>query len=326
MFSFRGDDFNDTETTADNAYPAQFEKLLQDNGFSDIKVEDNTWETRGTLSQMTLAGVADDVVQNYITNHTNAGLTDATETIISDDVADKQTERDDQDAIPVLCMGYFGGWGQSPDELVDQYKQMLSTYSQQDKYIIVGVYPDSVTNGVVNPDDYVNALSGAFSEHFVMMDSVSMPDPAFSDAGHQEIASAIFSKAQELGYLNASASASTDVTLVNDAGDQVTAAKNSDGAYVDASGKTYTDNGDGTWTDSEGGSWKTANSASQNDTSDNASAEAATASYTLKDDSGNTVTVSPDSDGSYFDSNGVAYQNEGSGKWIDENGTTWSES
>ena len=86
------------------------------------------------------------------------------------------------------------------------------------------------------------------------------------------------------------------------------------------------DNGDGTWTDSEGGSWKTANSASQNDTSDNASAEAATASYTLKDDSGNTVTVSPDSDGSYFDSNGVAYQNEGSGKWIDENGTTWSES
>ena len=48
--------------------------------------------------------------------------------------------------------------------------------------------------------------------------------------------------------------------------------------------------------------------------------------FVIVDDSGNTVTVSPDSDGSYFDSNGVAYQNEGSGKWIDENGTTWSES
>lgn len=216
MISFRGDSLDDDGADEASGYPEQFEDLLKQNNYSNITVEDNTWENRGSLSQLSLAGVDTDNLQTFIDGHTNNGLTDLTELQISDDVADFQSQKghnDDQSAIPVLCMGFYGGWGQDVNELVEQYNLMLSTYDQQDKYVIIGVYPDAVAQGIIDPSTYDGVLQEQFGDHYLALDSTTMDQPAFSTEGHAQIASALLQKMQELGYLdNASGSTASSGT------------------------------------------------------------------------------------------------------------------
>nr|WP_027870536.1 hypothetical protein [[Eubacterium] cellulosolvens] len=287
-FSFRGDTLDEDGSDPAQGYPALFQKLVQDSGKTDVKVEDYTWENSGSLSQMMLAGVDPNVVGEYITNHQNiaasAGVeAEAVETVTRDDLADVMKDRTDKDSIPVLCMGFYGGWNNSPAELAEQYQQILNTYNRQDRYIILGVYP---FNEDVDRAAYDEAMSSRFGEHYLSMASAGMDQPAFDDAGHQQIAQALFNKCNELGYFESitvtptpspapevqqpAADAAADpaanaapgmsdgselITLTDVSGNLIQISQNASGQYVDVSGNIYTQDGSG-WKDSKGNIWK----------------------------------------------------------------------
>lgn len=209
MISIRGDILDEDDST-DTSYPDYLQKLLQDNGYSNYTVENNTWDNSGTLSQMALAGVSMDDINTYITaheNNANGAELDATEYVVRDDLDQYKKDRDDLNAIPVICMGYYGGWNNDPNELAEQIQKVLNTYDQKDNYVVVGMYPYNN----VDQTAYDQAMTDAFGDHYLALTSDILDQPAFDDAGHQEIANAIYQKLNSLGYLKtASTSASAE--------------------------------------------------------------------------------------------------------------------
>ena len=114
-----------------------------------------------------------------------------------DDLEEKQTERDDKDAIPVICMGYFGGWYYDPYELIEQQQKILNTYDQREKFIILGMYPELA----IDTDYYDAVLSEAWGAHYVSLGQL-LEGAAISDEGREQIAQIVYDKLIELGYLD----------------------------------------------------------------------------------------------------------------------------
>ncbi|MBQ1316542.1 MAG: hypothetical protein IIY46_03560, partial [Lachnospiraceae bacterium] len=164
---------------------------------ADIPVEDNTWEMSGTLSQMALAGVDASEIDKILTEHqANAELKDLTDLQLRDDVAEFYTERQDTAFLPILCMGYYGGWARDPEELVEEYKLLLATYDDPDEFIIYGVCPYVYTD----IEAYDKALTDAFGEHYVSFTSLGRPVMTVNN--RRAIAEGLFEKMKELGYLS----------------------------------------------------------------------------------------------------------------------------
>lgn len=194
--SCRGDAFNEDGSDKTTGYPAKLQSLLTSAGIN-MTVQDNTWGMAGTLSQLRFAGVSEDTVNAYIAKHQANGQTGSVfETKVRDDLATAMTERTDADAIPVIFMGYYGGWGNDFSELIQQINDMLSTYNQQEKYVVVGLHPYYTTDAA----GYDAALSGAFGEHYLSMDD-KVTTAVMSDAARGQMAQALFDKMMELGYL-----------------------------------------------------------------------------------------------------------------------------
>ena len=216
MISIRGD-ILDEDGSTDTSYPDYLSQLLEKNGYTNYTVENNTWDNSGTLSQMALAGVSDNDINTYITahqNNANGAELDATEYIVRDDLSQYKKDRDDLDAIPVICMGYYGGWNNDPNELAEQIQKILDTYTQKNNYVVVGMYPYNE----VDTASYDQAMTDAFGDHYLALTSDILDQPAFDDAGHQEIAQAIYDKLNSLGYLKAQTSAeSADSNAVSSA-------------------------------------------------------------------------------------------------------------
>ena len=205
MISIRGDILDEDDST-DTSYPDYLAQLLEKNGYTNYTVENNTWDNSGTLSQMALAGVSDNDINTYITahqNNANGAELNATEYIVRDDLSQYKKDRDDLNAIPVICMGYYGGWNNDPNELAEQIQKILDTYTQKDNYVVVGMYPYSE----VDTASYDQAMTDAFGDHYLALTSDILDQPAFDDAGHQEIAQAIYDKLNSLGYLKTQSSA-----------------------------------------------------------------------------------------------------------------------
>ncbi|MGO5159015.1 MULTISPECIES: hypothetical protein [unclassified Bilifractor] len=205
MISIRGD-ILDEDGSTDTSYPDYLSQLLEKNGYTNYTVENNTWDNSGTLSQMALAGVSENDINTYITahqNNANGAELDATEYIVRDDLSQYKKDRDDLDAIPVICMGYYGGWNNDPNELAEQIQKILDTYTQKNDYVVVGMYPYNE----VDTASYDQAMTDAFGDHYLALTSDILDQPAFDDAGHQEIAQAIYDKLNSLGYLKAQTSA-----------------------------------------------------------------------------------------------------------------------
>ena len=214
IISIRGDILDEDDST-DTSYPDYLSQLLEKNGYSNYTVENNTWDNSGTLSQMALAGVSDNDIQTYINahqNNANGAELNATEYIVRDDLSQYKKDRDDLNAIPVICMGYYGGWNNDPNELAEQIQKVLDTYTQKNNYIVVGMYPYNE----VDTAAYDQAMKDAFGDHYLALTSDLLDQPAFDDAGHQEIAQAIYDKLNSLGYLKTQSSAeSTDGNAVH---------------------------------------------------------------------------------------------------------------
>ncbi|CCZ34093.1 predicted protein [Firmicutes bacterium CAG:646] len=93
-------------------------------------------------------------------------------------------------------MGYYGGWCGDPEELCDQIQHILDTYTQKDKYLILGLYP----SWVQDREAYHEEMTSRWGEHYFQLDDV-IRNAASSDKGRQEIAEAIYQRLTEMEYV-----------------------------------------------------------------------------------------------------------------------------
>ena len=195
-----GDDLiNGTESDT-YSYMAVLQKLLTEKGYTDLTVINKTLQGGGTLSMMKMAGVGDDILQGYITKHqqaANGGQLNVTETGIRD-LTEEELTRNDLDCIPVIFMGYYGGWNHDPAELAEQQENILNTFPNKDKFIVVGTRP---LDGTVTSDALDQVLSQKWGEHYISLASVT-PQPSATYEAQQAMAEAILAKMEELGYLS----------------------------------------------------------------------------------------------------------------------------
>ena len=193
-----GDDLINGEESNTYSYMAVLQKLLTDNGYN-LTVVNKTLQAGGTLSMMKMAGVSDETLQGYITKHqqaANGAQLNVTETGIRD-LTEEEITRNDMDCIPVIFMGYYGGWNHDPAELAEQQEQILNTFQDKDDFIVVGTIP---LDGSVTADALDQVLSQKWGEHYISLASVTAQPSATYEA-QQAMAEAVFNKLQELGYI-----------------------------------------------------------------------------------------------------------------------------
>lgn len=194
-----GDDLINGEASGTYSYVAVLQKLLTDNGYN-LPVINKTIQGGGTLSMMKMAGVSDETLQGYIAKHqqaANGAQLNITETGIRD-LTEEQTTRNDTDCIPVIFMGYYGGWNHDPTELAEQQEQILNTFSNKDRFIVVGTGP---MDGTVTSAALDQVLSQKWGEHYISLASVTGQSAA-SYEGQQAMAEAVLQKLQELNYIS----------------------------------------------------------------------------------------------------------------------------
>ena len=193
-----GDDLINGDASNTYSYMAVLQKLLTDNGYN-LTVVNKTLQAGGTLSMMKMAGVSDETLQGYITKHqqaANGAQLNVTETGIRD-LTEEETTRNDMDCIPVIFMGYYGGWNHDPAELAEQQEQILNTFQYKDDFIVVGTIP---LDGSVTADALDQVLSQKWGEHYISLASVTAQPSATYEA-KQAMGEAVFNKLQELGYI-----------------------------------------------------------------------------------------------------------------------------
>ena len=198
VISCRGDDFI-SRSNPGKTYPEYLEEILS--AYAEgVTVEDHTWEMAGSLSQLWYAGVPDADLEAYIEKHLEEADSEdellATDRQLRSDRDEVDRTRTDQDAIPVLCMGFYGGFAGDPEELAEQYELLLSTYSQQDRYLILGCYP----NVWEDKEAYDSALEEAFGDHYVSLNR-TVTNKLMTEDGRREMAQVIYARLENLGYL-----------------------------------------------------------------------------------------------------------------------------
>ena len=194
-----GDDLINGEESNTYSYMTVLQKLLTDNGYN-MTVINKTLQGGGTLSMMKMAGVSDETIQSYITKHqqaANGAQLNVTETGIRD-LTEEQTTRNDMDCIPVIFMGYYGGWNHDPRELTEQQENILNTFQNKDEFIVVGTRP---MDGTVTSEALDEVLSQKWGEHYISLASVTS-QPASTKEAQQTMAEAILQKLEELGYIS----------------------------------------------------------------------------------------------------------------------------
>lgn len=193
-----GDDLMTADTTDKYSYMAVLKRLLNEQEY-DIPVINKTIQGGGTLSMMKMAGVSDQVLQGYISAHQQAA--NGAEISIMErgirDLTAEQTERNDLDCIPVIFMGYYGGWNHNPEELAEQQEYILKTFPNQERFLVVGTRP---VDGSVDANTLDQALQQKWGEHYISL-AQTTTYPASTIEAQEIMAETIIQKMEELGYL-----------------------------------------------------------------------------------------------------------------------------
>lgn len=194
-----GDDLINGEDSATYSYKVVLQNLLTEKGYN-LPVQDKTLQGAGTMSVMTMAGVPENEVQAFIDAHkaaANGGELPITETGIRD-LTPEQLERTDFNCIPIISMGYYGGWNHDPQELIQQQEKVLKTFPDQEQFIIVGVRPfdDSVNSAALD-----TAMREKWGEHYISASEVTGVHVAASFEGQAAVAQAVLEKLETLGYI-----------------------------------------------------------------------------------------------------------------------------
>jgi hypothetical protein len=194
-----GDDLINGTDSDTYSYMNVLARLLQENGYN-IPVVNKTLQGGGTLSMMKMAGVADEDLQNYITAHqqaANGAALNVTETGIRD-LTEEQTDRSDAGYIPVIFMGYYGGWNHDANELAEQQERIIDTFTDNTRYIVVGTRP---VDGSVDTATLDSVMTEKWGEHYISLASVTA-SPASTYDAQAAMAQAILDKLVELGYIS----------------------------------------------------------------------------------------------------------------------------
>lgn len=180
------------------SYMNVLQRILQEKG-SALPVKNKTIQGGGTLSMMKLAGVADETIQGYITAHEQAA--NGAELYITEkgirDFTPEELTRDDLNCIPVIFMGYYGGWNHDPNELAGQQEQILNTFPNKERFIIVGSRP---LDGSVTAEALDAALSQRWGEHYISMSALTTFPVSYYEA-QEAMAQAIYQKMVDLKYI-----------------------------------------------------------------------------------------------------------------------------
>lgn len=193
-----GDDLINGSESETFSYMAVLQRTLQENGY-DLPVANKTLQGGGTLSMMKMAGVGDDVLQGYITAHREASA--GTEPYITEigirDLTPEQLDRSDNGYLPVIFMGYYGGWNHDPAELIQQQENILKTFQNQEKFLVVGTKPvdEKVDSAALDA-----AMSARWQEHYISLAETSS-SPASTYEAQDAMAKAIFQKLVDLQYI-----------------------------------------------------------------------------------------------------------------------------
>ena len=200
-----GDELLGTQAAATNSYTVVLQKLLTDQGYN-LTVANKTLTETCSLTTMKMAGVPMTDIDAYIAKHqaaANGAQIPITEGATRNLTAEQMT-RTDQNYIPVLFMGYYGGWNYDTKELIEQQQKILDTFGDyKDSYIIVGLAPAS---GRVTAEQYNADMRAAWGEQYIACSDVCAHG-ALSYEGQQEIAQAVFNKMVELQYIQKKADA-----------------------------------------------------------------------------------------------------------------------
>lgn len=192
-----GDEFFRGEEAKLYSYRMTLQDLLSENGY-DLSVADKTLSGASTLSMMKMAGVPQTDLDTYIEEHRQAaegGEIPVTETGIRDLTAE-QMERTEKDYIPVIFMGYYGGWNYDPQELIEQQQKILDTFSRQEQFLIVGCKP---LRRMSDMTDYHAAMEEAWGEHYINASELGAVTETRD--GQALIGQAVYEKLVELGYI-----------------------------------------------------------------------------------------------------------------------------
>ncbi len=111
---------------------------MQEHGYA-LPVQDKTLQGAGTMSMMTMAGVPKEKVEGFINKHIEAaqgGELPITETGIRD-LTPEQLARTDLNCIPIISMGYYGGWSHDPAELAEQQQAILDTFPSKEQFLMI---------------------------------------------------------------------------------------------------------------------------------------------------------------------------------------------
>lgn len=193
-----GDDMINGEESATYSYKVVLQKLLQENGYN-LPVQDKTLQGAGTMSMMTMAGVPKEKVDGFITRHVEAAQGSElpiTETGIRD-LTPEQLARTDLNCVPIISMGYYGGWSHDPAELAEQQQAILDTFPSQEQFLNVGAIP---IDGSVDAATLDSVMKEKWGEHYISAAEISSR-PAATYEGQEAIANAVFQKLEELKYI-----------------------------------------------------------------------------------------------------------------------------
>lgn len=194
-----GDDLINGEPSATYSYMAVLQKLLQENGY-DLPVVNKTLQGGGTLSMLTMAGVSDEIIQSYVNAHKQAA--NGSQPYIMEvgirDLTEEQKDRSDNDHIPVIFMGYYGGWNHNPAELAEQQEHILNTFKDKEKFLVVGTRPVDETVDSATLD---SVLGEKWKEHYISLASVT-DYPASTYEAQEAMAQAVYQKLVELNYIS----------------------------------------------------------------------------------------------------------------------------
>lgn len=196
--SFRGDSFCEDEDIQTEGLGACMKEVLEEQG-KETPVQDYTMYEAGSMSHMKLAGVSSELLSVYLSQHQELAKERTlriTEVKIRD-LTEEQMVRTDQEYIPVICVGYYGGWVGDLDELCEQQQKILDTYQQKEKYLILGIYPA----GFPDKSLYRDTLAAYWGEHFICVDD-QLDHSITSSKGKQETAQMVYDKLVELGYID----------------------------------------------------------------------------------------------------------------------------
>lgn len=197
--SFWGDEFFTAENELQYSSRVKLEEKLKAEGYT-LEYANKTLAGAGTLSVMKMAGVPQADLDKYIEKHkasAGSATLPVTETGIRD-LTDEEMKRSDKDYIPVITMGYYGGWNKDPRELAEQQQKVLDTFGKnKDKFIIVGVRP---MDGGVNIPEYESVMKETWGEHYISTIDICTVTTTTAD-GQTQVAEALYEKLLELGYI-----------------------------------------------------------------------------------------------------------------------------